>query len=227
MRAALELHLGAAELSDASANPLKLHIGVASGEVVAAVLSGGATPKYTVTGDAVNLAARLDALAGPGDTLVSQPVYRQRVEPGQRRGSGREGGQGLRRSCTRVPHCVVALRHGRAPSPGRQAGRAAAACGCARQRAGHRCRRDGRDPRRARHRQVQAGGRAAAAGPHAGPCVPSGTRARLRSRQAPGGPPRGDRRSPRAVGVRRGRRHGRRHSTVRSSRASSHPSTRS
>jgi len=76
VRAALDLHAGAVKLRDASANPLKLHIGIASGEVVAAVLSGGAKPKYTVTGDAVNLAARLDALAGPGETLLSQPAYR-------------------------------------------------------------------------------------------------------------------------------------------------------
>jgi class 3 adenylate cyclase/tetratricopeptide (TPR) repeat protein len=76
VRAALEMHAAASRLTDASGRPLRLHIGIASGEVVASVLSGGATPKYTVTGDAVNLAARLDAQASAGETLVSQSVYR-------------------------------------------------------------------------------------------------------------------------------------------------------
>jgi len=76
VRAALEMHSAAVDIRDPSGEPLKLHIGVASGEVVAAVLSGGATPKYTVTGDTVNLAARLDALAESGDTLLSESAHR-------------------------------------------------------------------------------------------------------------------------------------------------------
>ena len=76
VRAALEMHAAASRLTDVSGRPLRLHIGIASGEVVASVLAGGATPKYTVTGDAVNLAARLDAQASAGETLVSQSVYR-------------------------------------------------------------------------------------------------------------------------------------------------------
>ena len=75
VRAALDMHSSAAQLRDPSGHPLKLHIGIASGEVVAAVLQGGATPKYSITGDTVNLAARLDALAQAGDTVLSQPVY--------------------------------------------------------------------------------------------------------------------------------------------------------
>ena len=76
VRAALDMHDAAARLGDPSGRPLQLHIGIASGEVVAAVLAGGATPKYTVTGDTVNLAARLDALAEAGDTVLSPAVYR-------------------------------------------------------------------------------------------------------------------------------------------------------
>jgi class 3 adenylate cyclase len=75
LRAGLDMQAAAAQLSDASGDPLALHIGIASGEVVAAVISGGATPKYTVTGDTVNLAARLDALAQAGQTVLSQSVY--------------------------------------------------------------------------------------------------------------------------------------------------------
>jgi class 3 adenylate cyclase/tetratricopeptide (TPR) repeat protein len=75
VRAALDMHANAAQLDDPSGHPLQLHIGIASGEVVAAVLQGGATPKYSITGDTVNLAARLDALAQPGDTVLSQTVH--------------------------------------------------------------------------------------------------------------------------------------------------------
>jgi class 3 adenylate cyclase len=75
MRAAFEMHAAAGRLTDSSARPLKLHIGIASGEVVAAVISGGVTPKFSVTGDTVNLAARVNALGGEGDTLISQSAY--------------------------------------------------------------------------------------------------------------------------------------------------------
>jgi adenylate cyclase len=51
--------------------PLRLHVGVHTGPVVAGSL--GATPEaaYAVTGDTVNTAARLQGAAPPGQTLVS------------------------------------------------------------------------------------------------------------------------------------------------------------
>jgi class 3 adenylate cyclase/predicted ATPase len=122
VRAALDLHAGVAQLSDAAGNPLKLHIGVASGEVVAAVLSGGTTAKYTVTGDAVNLAARLDALGGPGDTLVSQPVYGSVAARVNAEDLGDKSLKGFGEP-VRV-YRVTSLRHGhgeRLPLAGRQA----------------------------------------------------------------------------------------------------------
>ena len=76
VRAAFDMHAAVGELEDPSGQTLKLHIGIASGEVVAAVMSGGITPKFSVTGDTVNLAARVNALGGSGDTLVSHSVYR-------------------------------------------------------------------------------------------------------------------------------------------------------
>ncbi len=75
VRAALELHKEAAQLRDAAGEALRLHIGIASGELVAAVIAGGAQPKYAVTGDPGNLAARLDALAQSGQTLISDTLY--------------------------------------------------------------------------------------------------------------------------------------------------------
>ena len=77
LRAALEMHTAAAGVPACDGTPLRLHIGIASGEVVAAAISGGGKAKYSITGDTVNLAARLDALAAPGDTLISDALYRE------------------------------------------------------------------------------------------------------------------------------------------------------
>src|SRR4051812_39127149 len=75
-RAALDMHARAGSLQDPEGKALGLHVGVASGEVVAAVIAGGAQPKYAVTGDAVNLAARLNGLAQTGQTVISDAVWR-------------------------------------------------------------------------------------------------------------------------------------------------------
>ncbi|HSN32715.1 MAG TPA: adenylate/guanylate cyclase domain-containing protein, partial [Ideonella sp.] len=77
LRAALDMHAVAARIAEPdTGRGLALHVGIAAGEVVASVLEGGATPKYTVTGEAVNLAARLGAQATAGETLVSPAVQR-------------------------------------------------------------------------------------------------------------------------------------------------------
>ena len=76
LRAGLDMHQEAAQLTDRAGRPLQLHVGISSGEVVAAVMTGGAQPKYAVTGDTVNLAARLDAIAKPGETLISEALHR-------------------------------------------------------------------------------------------------------------------------------------------------------
>jgi len=77
LRGALAMHAAAAQIDDPSTgHRLAVHVGIASGEVVAATLQGGSTPKYTVTGETVNLAARIEALAGAGETLVSESVHR-------------------------------------------------------------------------------------------------------------------------------------------------------
>jgi class 3 adenylate cyclase/tetratricopeptide (TPR) repeat protein len=76
LRAALEIHAGMAMLAADVGRPLAAHIGVASGEVVAAATGSDAHREYTVTGDAVNLAARLTDVAAPGETAISDDVYR-------------------------------------------------------------------------------------------------------------------------------------------------------
>ena len=77
LRAALDMHAAASTVSGCDGKPLRLHIGVASGEVVAAVITGGGKGKYSVTGDTVNLASRLDALAEAGETVISDALYRE------------------------------------------------------------------------------------------------------------------------------------------------------
>ena len=75
VRAALEIYAAVAELGRQLGHPLGIHVGVASGEVVAAGMSGGARQDYTVTGDSVNLAARLEDMSESGQTLVSEAVH--------------------------------------------------------------------------------------------------------------------------------------------------------
>ncbi|TAL98492.1 MAG: adenylate/guanylate cyclase domain-containing protein [Paraburkholderia sp.] len=75
-RAALDIHEALAGLGETAARPLKVHVGIASGEVVAGTLGRADAQDYTVLGDSVNLAARLVAAAGPGETLLSDSVQR-------------------------------------------------------------------------------------------------------------------------------------------------------
>ena len=72
--AACEIHEAIAALSAELGKPLATHIGIASGEVVAASTGSAVRADYTVIGDAVNLASRLEELAGPGETIVSDDV---------------------------------------------------------------------------------------------------------------------------------------------------------
>ena len=74
VRAAMQIHASLSELN--SSPPLTAHIGVATGEVVASSVGSQRHRRYTVTGEAANLAARLLARAAGGETLVSDTVYR-------------------------------------------------------------------------------------------------------------------------------------------------------
>ena len=74
-RAALDIHESLSRMGDAKRR-LQAHIGIASGEVVAGSLERGHTHDYTVLGNSVNMAARLVSAAGPGQTLLSDTVYR-------------------------------------------------------------------------------------------------------------------------------------------------------
>ena len=75
-RAALDIHEALARSNENSAHPLQAHIGIASGEVVAGAVGRADGHDYTVLGDSVNLAARLVTAAAPGQTLLSDRVFR-------------------------------------------------------------------------------------------------------------------------------------------------------
>ena len=79
LRAALEMHACVALLSerwrDRLGHALALHVGINSGRVVAGHLGSSADAAYAVTGDTVNTAARLQAAAGAGQTLVSRATF--------------------------------------------------------------------------------------------------------------------------------------------------------
>lgn len=55
--------------------PIAIGIGVSAGEAVAGTVGAESQMEYTVIGDRVNLAARLEANAGPGQILISQETY--------------------------------------------------------------------------------------------------------------------------------------------------------
>jgi predicted ATPase len=80
LRAALDMikrttHLGERLKAYAGA-PLMLHIGINTGHVVAGGLGAGAAKSYSVTGDTVNTAQRLQSMAAPGEVLVGPLTYR-------------------------------------------------------------------------------------------------------------------------------------------------------
>lgn len=75
VRAACGIHAALAGLGGDLGAKLAAHIGVACGEVVAAGTGSAEHNAYTVTGDAVNLASRLEGMAKGGETLVDASVW--------------------------------------------------------------------------------------------------------------------------------------------------------
>jgi class 3 adenylate cyclase/tetratricopeptide (TPR) repeat protein len=76
VRTALAILDAMPELSGELRRQLDVHIGVACGQVVASGTGSASHREYTVTGESVNLAARLAEAAAPGDILISEAVRR-------------------------------------------------------------------------------------------------------------------------------------------------------
>jgi len=76
VRAAIAVHASMAELSAEMGRELTVHIGIASGRVVASGTGSDSHQEYTVTGESVNLASRLQEMARGGESFISETVYR-------------------------------------------------------------------------------------------------------------------------------------------------------
>jgi tetratricopeptide (TPR) repeat protein len=74
VRAAVDIQAAMPALSAELGQDLKVHLGVALGEVVASGLGSAVHTAYTVTGEAANLAARLMERAASGETLVADAL---------------------------------------------------------------------------------------------------------------------------------------------------------
>jgi len=79
VKTALDMRSGIAELNERRATegkePIRVGIGVSLGEVVAGTVGTEDRMEYTVIGDSVNLAARLESNAKAGSILISHRTY--------------------------------------------------------------------------------------------------------------------------------------------------------
>ncbi|MBV9113678.1 MAG: AAA family ATPase, partial [Hyphomicrobiales bacterium] len=76
IRSALAIRSAMPLLASDQAMTLQTHIGIAAGDVVASATGSDAHREYTVTGETVNLAARLTSEARAGEILISDLVRR-------------------------------------------------------------------------------------------------------------------------------------------------------
>ncbi len=81
VRAALEMREALAVFNQERGTVFSIHVGINSGRVVAGTIGGGARLEYTVIGDAVNVAKRLEEASAPGEILLGSAT-RQLVGSG-------------------------------------------------------------------------------------------------------------------------------------------------
>lgn len=79
-RAALAIQEAMPVLSQELGRQIRVHIGIAGGEVIASGSGSALHREYTVTGDTVNLASRMTDAAGPGEILVSDSIRRALID---------------------------------------------------------------------------------------------------------------------------------------------------
>jgi len=76
VRSALSIQREMARKSEEKQIPLKMRIGIHTGEVVVGTLGNDLRVDFKAVGDTVNLAARLEQLSAPGSILVSESTFR-------------------------------------------------------------------------------------------------------------------------------------------------------
>ncbi len=85
VEAALAMHAapgqGERALARRGPAPFELGIGITTGPVAAALLGSEERLEYTLVGDTVNLAQRLQQWADPGETVLSEATYRSLADP--------------------------------------------------------------------------------------------------------------------------------------------------
>jgi class 3 adenylate cyclase/FixJ family two-component response regulator len=85
LAAALAMHAGQAAVNARWAAeglaPFELGLGLSTGEVAAALLGSEERIEYTLVGDAVNLAQRLQQFADPGQTVLSEATWAALTAP--------------------------------------------------------------------------------------------------------------------------------------------------
>lgn len=81
IRASIEIHKGIAEFSrklkdDYHIPPIRLRIGINTGTVVIGTVEIDLRVQFTMVGDTINMASRMEAIAEPGTTYVTEETYR-------------------------------------------------------------------------------------------------------------------------------------------------------
>jgi class 3 adenylate cyclase len=85
VRAALRMHALQREINGRwkaeGLPPFGLGIGISTGDVAAALLGSDERLEYSVVGDAVNLAQRIQQWASEGETVMSDPTFEALADP--------------------------------------------------------------------------------------------------------------------------------------------------
>ena len=105
VRTALAIRDAMPELSAQLGHPVGVHIGIAGGQVVASRSGSAIHREYELTGETVNLAARLTDAAKSGEILVSETVWQALADRLEGDGGQQSRGQGFRQSGTGLEAC--------------------------------------------------------------------------------------------------------------------------